>query len=96
MLTGVPSFVAQIFYPVVLLYMVAAFFQGGAGTGSSGLLNNLRSYLWIPIAQNAYRHIPLPQHILHRVQSVSSYYCVLSACPFTLPHTGSSRLPEVQ
>lgn len=54
----------QIFYPFVLLYMLAAFFQGGAGTGSMGLLNNLRSYLWIPIAQNAYRHAPAKQHCL--------------------------------
>ncbi|CAL8467522.1 g7060 [Coccomyxa elongata] len=47
----------HIFYPYALLYMVAAFFQGGAGTGATGLLNNLRSYLWIPIAQNAFRSI---------------------------------------
>ena len=45
----------QVFYPVVFLYMLAAFFQGGAGTGSSGMLNNARSYLWIPIGQNAFR-----------------------------------------
>jgi ATP-binding cassette subfamily B (MDR/TAP) protein 6 len=45
----------QVFYPAILLYMLAAFFQGGPGTGSMGLLNNMRSYLWIPIAQNAYR-----------------------------------------
>ena len=51
------AFSAQIFYPYALLYMVAAFFQGGAGTGATGLLNNLRSYLWIPIAQNAFRHV---------------------------------------
>ena len=45
----------QLFFPTVLLYMVVSFIQGGAGTGGSGMLNNLRSYLWIPIAQNAYR-----------------------------------------
>ena len=44
------------FYPVVFLYMLASFFQGGAGTGSSGMLNNARSYLWIPIGQNAFRY----------------------------------------
>ena len=41
---------------VVFLYMLASFFQGGAGTGSSGMLNNARSYLWIPIGQNAFRY----------------------------------------
>ena len=45
----------QVFYPIVFLYMLASFFQGGAGTGSSGMLNNARSYLWIPIGQNAFR-----------------------------------------
>lgn len=56
---------AQVFYPVVLLYMLAAFFQGGAGTGSSGMLNNARSYLWIPIGQNAFRCVSLgsPMHL---------------------------------
>lgn len=32
------------------------FLQGG-GTGSMGLLNNLRSYLWIKIQQYTYREI---------------------------------------
>ena len=50
----------QVFYPVVFLYMLAAFFQGGAGTGSSGMLNNARSYLWIPIGQNAFRCLSSP------------------------------------
>lgn len=50
----------QVFYPVVFLYMLASFFQGGAGTGSSGMLNNARSYLWIPIGQNAFRCLPPP------------------------------------
>ena len=45
----------QVFYPFVLFYMVAAFLQGGAGTASMGMLNNLRQYLWIPITQDAYR-----------------------------------------
>ncbi|CAL5222423.1 g4785 [Coccomyxa viridis] len=47
----------NVFYPIVFLYMLASFFQGGAGTGSSGMLNNARSYLWIPIGQNAFRSI---------------------------------------
>ncbi len=58
-LTDVLAYFIQIFYPYALLYMVAAFFQGGAGTGATGLLNNLRSYLWIPIAQNAFRHVAI-------------------------------------
>ena len=36
----------QLFYPVVLLYMVAAFLQGGPAS-SMGLLNNIRSFLFI-------------------------------------------------
>ncbi len=47
---------AQLFFPTVAAYMLVSFFQGGAGTGSGGMLNNLRSYLWIPIAQDAYRY----------------------------------------
>ena len=45
----------QVFYPFVLFYMIAAFLQGGAGTASMGMLNNLRQYLWIPITQDAFR-----------------------------------------
>ena len=45
----------QVFYPIVVLYMVAAFLQGGAGTGSMGAINNIRQYLWIPIQQDAFR-----------------------------------------
>ncbi len=45
----------QLFYPVVLLYLGAVFLQGGSGAGSIGILNNLRSYFWIPITQDAYR-----------------------------------------
>lgn len=48
----------QAFYPYVLLYIAAYFFQGGTGGGSVGLLSNLRQYLWIPITQNAYRCTP--------------------------------------
>ncbi|KAK9823014.1 hypothetical protein WJX81_007044 [Elliptochloris bilobata] len=49
----------QVFFPYVALYLGAAFLQGGAGTGSIGLLNNLRNWLWIPISQSAYRTIAL-------------------------------------
>ncbi|KAL3160766.1 hypothetical protein ABBQ38_009179 [Trebouxia sp. C0009 RCD-2024] len=49
----------QVFYPFVLFYMIAAFLQGGAGTASMGMLNNLRQFLWIPITQNAFRRISL-------------------------------------
>lgn len=54
------------FFPYVALYLGAAFLQGGAGTGSNGLLNNLRSWLWIPISQSAYRTIALDlfSHVL--------------------------------
>ena len=49
----------QVFYPFVLFYMIAAFLQGGAGTASMGMLNNLRQYLWIPITQDAFRQVGL-------------------------------------
>lgn len=47
-----------VFYPWVCLYLVAYFFQGGSG-GTSGLISNLRSYLWIPISQASYRRATL-------------------------------------
>lgn len=49
------GWVGQVFYPYVLGYIVAYFFQGGSGGSAMGLLSNIRSYLWIPITQNAYR-----------------------------------------
>lgn len=49
------SLLLQVFYPFVLFYMIAAFLQGGAGTASMGMLNNLRQFLWIPITQNAFK-----------------------------------------
>lgn len=39
----------------MLLYMVAAYLQGGIGTSSMGLLSNVRQWLWIPVFQTAYR-----------------------------------------
>ena len=41
--------------PFVLAYLVVSYLQGGIGVGSSGLLSNLRQYLWVPIFQTAYR-----------------------------------------
>ncbi|KAK9864361.1 hypothetical protein WJX84_009107 [Apatococcus fuscideae] len=57
----------QVFSPWVLSYIVISFFQGGPGTASSGLMNNCRQFLWIPITQNAYRRISLElfQHVLN-------------------------------
>lgn len=49
----------QVLYPFVLLYMVAAYLQGGIGTSSMGLLSNVRQWLWIPVFQTAYRRISL-------------------------------------
>lgn len=44
----------QVFYPVILLYMIAAFLQGGPAV-SMGMLNNVRTYLFIRVSQDAYR-----------------------------------------
>lgn len=43
-------------YDLILIYVGLKFLQGG-GTGSMGLLNNLRSYLWIKIQQFTTREI---------------------------------------
>ena len=59
----------QVFYPFVLFYMIAAFLQGGAGTASMGMLNNLRQFLWIPITQNAFRYVPFR----HRTPSLAPW-----------------------
>jgi len=57
---------AQVFFPYVALYLAAAFLQGGAGTGASGVLNNIRTWLWFSISQSAYRTISLDMfsHVL--------------------------------
>ena len=44
----------QVFYPVILVYMIAAFLQGGTAV-SMGLLNNIRTFLFIRVSQDAYR-----------------------------------------
>ncbi|KAF6263959.1 ABC transporter type 1, transmembrane domain-containing protein, partial [Scenedesmus sp. NREL 46B-D3] len=42
-----------------LLYLAAIFFQGGAGGGITGFVNNARQWLWIPVSQDAYRRVSL-------------------------------------
>lgn len=37
-------------WDLVLIYVAVKFLQGG-GMGGVGFLNNLRSYLWIPVQQ---------------------------------------------
>lgn len=50
---------SELFYPWVAYYMLSSFLQGGTGGGTVGLLPNLRSFLWIPISQSAYKRISL-------------------------------------
>lgn len=38
--------------------------QGGAGGGMVGFINNLRQFLWIPVAQDAYRWVGAHTHAL--------------------------------
>ncbi|KXZ45248.1 hypothetical protein GPECTOR_56g344 [Gonium pectorale] len=46
----------QLVWPWIALYLAAVFFQGGAGGGIVGFINNIRSYLWIPVSQDAFKH----------------------------------------
>lgn len=57
---------SELFYPWVAVYLLLSLLQGGTGGVSVGFLPNLRSYLWIPISQNAYKRISLDifSHIL--------------------------------
>ncbi len=41
--------------PWVVAYLAAIFFQGGAGGGMMGALNNLRQVLWLPVAQDSFK-----------------------------------------
>lgn len=50
---------SSLFYPWVAYYMLSTFLQGGTGGGTVGILPNLRTYLWIPISQSAYKRISL-------------------------------------
>lgn len=34
-----------------MLYLACLFFQGGAGGGITGFVNNMRTWLWIPVSQ---------------------------------------------
>ncbi|XP_055350507.1 ATP-binding cassette sub-family B member 6-like isoform X2 [Paramacrobiotus metropolitanus] len=43
-------------YDLILIFVFVRFLQGG-GTGAMGFLNNLRSYLWIPVQQYTTREI---------------------------------------
>ena len=43
-------------WDLILIYVAFKFLQGG-GTGGMGLLNNLRSFLWIRIQQYTTREI---------------------------------------
>jgi ATP-binding cassette subfamily B (MDR/TAP) protein 6 len=45
-----PSF-KDLLAPWELLYLAALFFQGGGGGGITGFINNLRTWLWIPVSQ---------------------------------------------
>lgn len=43
-------------WDIILIYVTFKFLQGG-GTGGMGLLNNLRSFLWIRIQQYTTREV---------------------------------------
>lgn len=45
-------------WDIVLIYVAFKFLQGG-GTGGMGLLNNLRSFLWIRIQQYTTREVEI-------------------------------------
>eukprot|EP00873_Tetraselmis_striata_P028768 jgi/Tetstr1/449032/TSEL_003800.t1 len=48
---------AAAFFPWCFYWLVFYVIQGGTGGGSVGLIQNLRSYLWIPVTQRAYKRI---------------------------------------
>eukprot|EP00201_Polytomella_parva_P019082 CAMPEP_0175051040 /NCGR_PEP_ID=MMETSP0052_2-20121109/7575_1 /TAXON_ID=51329 ORGANISM="Polytomella parva, Strain SAG 63-3" /NCGR_SAMPLE_ID=MMETSP0052_2 /ASSEMBLY_ACC=CAM_ASM_000194 /LENGTH=815 /DNA_ID=CAMNT_0016315273 /DNA_START=575 /DNA_END=3023 /DNA_ORIENTATION=- len=47
----------QLMSPWVVLYLTAFFFQGGSGGGTVGIVNNIRSFLWVPVSQDAFKRI---------------------------------------
>lgn len=54
----------SVFWPWVFWYLVLYFLQGGSGGG--GLLNNIRTLLWIPLTQRAYKRVSVDvfRHLL--------------------------------
>eukprot|EP00892_Ulva_mutabilis_P004272 jgi/Ulvmu1/2216/UM013_0062.1 len=66
-----PHHTGQVFahamWPWVILYLLGRFLQGGGGVGGVGLISTLRSYLWIPISQDAERRISVEffEHLLY-------------------------------
>jgi ABC-type transport system involved in Fe-S cluster assembly fused permease/ATPase subunit len=64
-----PTTFSSLFAPWELLYLVALFFQGGAGGGIVGFLNNARSYVFIPVGQAAGRRAALAcmDHVLEEL-----------------------------
>lgn len=47
----------------VLIFVGVKFLQGG-GTGSMGLLNNLRSFLWIKVQQYTTREVKVSKYFI--------------------------------
>jgi hypothetical protein len=47
----------------VLIFVLIKFLQGG-GTGSMGLLNNLRSFFWIKVQQYTTREVKVGKNIV--------------------------------
>ena len=61
----VPTPLATLMVPAVVVYLAVFYLQGGAG-GGMGLLNNARSFLWVPVSQAAAASISLDafSHVL--------------------------------
>ena len=49
-------------WDLVLIYVLFKFLQGG-GTGGMGVLNNLRTFLWIKIQQYTTREVEVSKEI---------------------------------
>lgn len=47
----------------ILVYVALKFLQGG-GTGGMGLLNNIRSFLWIRVQQYTTREVEVFKYVL--------------------------------
>jgi hypothetical protein len=92
---GRPTFWG-IFYPSVFFYLAFYFLRGGSG--SEGLLANIRDLLWIPITQAAYRCVRLPcvrgsmrigrgSHPTLLSTHLHTLSPLTNSLPHTLPHT---------